>query len=70
MEYTTKGDALPPTEDDEDEGPDNIWIASSNGDITRVQQLLDQGVDVNVQDDAGYSPMWVHYSFGACHWIE
>lgn len=57
MDFTTNGDVLPPTGDDEDEGPDNIWIASSNGDIARVQQLLDEGVDVNVQDDAGYSPM-------------
>jgi hypothetical protein len=39
------------------EGPDNIWIASSNGDISRVQQLLNEGVNVNGQDDTGYSPM-------------
>ena len=43
--------------DDCIEGPDNIWIASSNGDISRVQQLLTEGINVNGQDDTGYSPM-------------
>ena len=43
--------------DDCVEGPDNIWIASSNGDISRVQQLLTEGINVNGQDDTGYSPM-------------
>ena len=36
---------------------ENIWIASSDGDITRVQQLLNEGLDVNIQDDVGYSAM-------------
>lgn len=54
-----KTEVTSPTEpvDDYDEGPDNIWIASSNGDIARVQQLLNDGISVNCQDDAGYSPM-------------
>ena len=42
---------------DDDEGPDNIWIASSNGDLARVQQLLTEGISINGQDEAGYSPM-------------
>ena len=41
----------------DDEGPDNIWIASSNGDILRVQQLLKEGMSINSQDEVGYSPM-------------
>ena len=49
---TSEGDI-----DDCVEGPDNIWIASSNGDISRVQQLLTEGINVNGQDDTGYSPM-------------
>ncbi len=58
MDFITKkiADA---TEDESDEDPDNIWIASSNGDIARVQQLLGQGTSVNGQDESGYSPMYV-----------
>ena len=59
MDFDTTAEATSSTDpvDDFDEGPDNIWIASSNGDITRVQQLLNDGISVNCQDDAGYSPM-------------
>jgi hypothetical protein len=35
----------------------NIWIASSDGDIERVKELLKEGVSINVQDEAGYSPL-------------
>jgi hypothetical protein len=58
MDFITKkiADA---TEGEGDEDPDNIWIASSNGDIARVQQLLGQGTSVNGQDESGYSPMYV-----------
>ena len=40
-----------------DNSDDNIWIASSNGDIERVKELLQSGVSVNAQDEYGYSPM-------------
>lgn len=56
MDFLANADAGP-IDDEYDEGPDNIWIASSNGDIARVQQLLTQGSDINGQDEAGYSPM-------------
>lgn len=36
---------------------DNIWCASSDGDIIRVRELLDCNINVNVQDETGYSPM-------------
>jgi hypothetical protein len=42
------------------DGGDNIWCAASDGDISRVASLLSSGVDVNTQDEAGYSPMSVH----------
>lgn len=36
---------------------ENIWCAASDGDMARVTALLSQGIDVNAQDDTGYSPM-------------
>ena len=36
---------------------DNIWIACSDGDVARVTELLQSGVDANVLDENGYSPM-------------
>ena len=59
MDFVSKTDPTSSAggDDEYDEGPDNIWIASSNGDIARVQQLLAEGVSVNGQDEAGYSPM-------------
>ncbi len=60
MDFITKKIADATEEEgDEDHDPDNIWIASSNGDIARVQQLLGQGTSVNGQDESGYSPMYV-----------
>jgi hypothetical protein len=40
----------------QDEG-ENIWCSASDGDIARVTILLSQGIDVNAQDETGYSPM-------------
>jgi uncharacterized protein len=38
--------------------PENIWVASSDGDLDRVKFLIEQeGVSVNSQDESGYSPM-------------
>lgn len=39
------------------EGGENIWIASSDGDINRVTELLTRGENVNGQDEYGYTPM-------------
>lgn len=41
----------------EDLEEDNIWVAVSNGNITRVQAILATGVLANVQDEHGYSPL-------------
>jgi hypothetical protein len=35
----------------------NIWVASSDGSIQRVRELLKEGTCINVQDENGYSPM-------------
>ncbi len=37
---------------------ENIWIASSDGDLQRVTEILAEGsVSVNAQDETGYSPL-------------
>jgi hypothetical protein len=36
---------------------DNIWTAASDGDLKQVKKLIASGVNVNGQDDSGYSPM-------------
>ena len=41
----------------------NIWVAASDGDLSRVKQLLVEGVDVNAQDDSGYSPLHAAVSY-------
>ena len=37
--------------------PDNIWVASSDGDLAQVKKLVESGVSVNTQDEYGYSPL-------------
>jgi hypothetical protein len=37
--------------------PDNIWVASSDGNLADVKKLISSGVDVNAQDEYGYSPL-------------
>ena len=48
----------------EDEEPDNIWVACTNGDEARVRELLGQGVSVNAQDEHGFSPLHAAASYG------
>ena len=37
---------------------DNIWTAASNGDLEQVKKWIEvEGVDVNAQDEYGYSPL-------------
>lgn len=35
----------------------NIWIAASDGDLSRVAELLQSGASVNAQDEFGYTPL-------------
>lgn len=37
--------------------PDNIWVASSDGNLADVKKLVASGVDVNAQDEYGYSAL-------------
>lgn len=46
-----------PMPESEDLEEDNIWIAVSNGNLSRVQEILATGVLANVQDEHGYSPL-------------
>jgi len=48
----------------EDGEPNNIWVAAGDGDLSRVQELLDQGQDVNSQDENGYTPLHAASSYG------
>jgi ankyrin repeat protein len=51
-------------EDSDDENSNNIWIAASDGDLLQVKQFIQNGVDINSQDDAGYSPLHAAVSYG------
>jgi hypothetical protein len=38
--------------------PDNIWTSASNGDLQQVKKWIEeQGMDVNAQDEYGYSAL-------------
>jgi len=57
-------------EEEIDIGEDNIIVASTNGDIARVQVLLDAGESVNYQDEHGFSPLHAAVSYGETEMIE
>eukprot|EP01032_Pedospumella_encystans_P014992 gene14992-17189_t len=44
--------------------PDNIWVASSDGNLAEVKKLIEGGVGVNSQDEYGYSPLHAAASYG------
>lgn len=48
----------------------NIWVAASDGDLIRVQRFLQEGVDVNAQDDNGYSPLHAAVSYDHLELVE
>lgn len=54
----------------EDDGPDNIWMAASDGDLERVKELLREGVSVNAMDENGYTPIHAAVSYGHVELIE
>ena len=41
----------------------NIWVAASDGDLSRVKQFLQEGVDINAQDENGYSALHAAVSY-------
>ena len=51
-------------DDEEDNEPENIWVACTNGDEARLRQLLQEGFSVNAQDEFGYSPIHAAASYG------
>jgi hypothetical protein len=49
---------------DSEEEEENVWVASSNGDIDKVKAILQsQKLDINIQDEYGYSPMYFRFVF-------
>ena len=52
-------------------GDENIWVAASDGDLDRVRHLVEvEGISVNVQDEAGYSPLHAAASYGETKVLE
>tara|TARA_B110000090_G_scaffold140016_1_gene153929 strand:- start:978 stop:1448 length:471 start_codon:yes stop_codon:yes gene_type:complete len=49
---------------------ENIWVASTNGDLARVAEFLGSGVNVNAQDENGFSPIHAAASYGQLPLIE
>ncbi len=43
---------------------DNIWVACTNGDIGKVTEFLASGVNINAQDEYGFSPVHAAASYG------
>jgi ankyrin repeat protein len=44
---------------------DNIWVASTNGNVERVNFLIKEGgVPINAQDETGFSPIHAAASYG------
>ncbi len=44
---------------------ENIWVSASDGDLARVSHLVEkEGIDVNAQDESGYSPIHAAASYG------
>ena len=57
------------TEQTDDEF-DNIWVACTNGDIAKVQKFLEAGIDINVQDEHGNSPIHSAASYSQLELLE
>lgn len=49
---------------------DNIWVACTNGDIQKVTAFLASGIDVNSQDEVGFSPIHAAASYGHCSLLD
>ena len=49
---------------------DNIWVACTNGDVNKVSEFLANGIDINAQDEAGFSPIHAATSYGHVALLE
>lgn len=47
-----------------EQGLNNIWTAASDGELEKVKGFVAQGMDVNAQDETGYSPLHAATSYG------
>lgn len=43
---------------------DNLWVAAGDGQLDRVRELVESGVDVNGHDQFGYTAMHAAVSYG------
>ncbi|KAI9365638.1 kinase-like domain-containing protein [Pilaira anomala] len=43
---------------------DNLWVAAGDGQLDRVKELVESGVDVNSHDQFGYTAMHAAVSYG------
>ncbi|KIY64553.1 ankyrin [Cylindrobasidium torrendii FP15055 ss-10] len=48
----------------------NIWIASSDGDLARVSELIESGISPNAYDDNTYTPMHAAASYNHIDLLE
>ncbi|CAO3680294.1 unnamed protein product [Umbelopsis ramanniana] len=48
----------------------NIWTAAGNGQLDRVKELVESGIDTNCHDDFGYTPLHAAASYGHLDVIE
>ena len=49
---------------------DNIWVASTEGNVNKVTTFLESGVSINSQDEYGFSPMHASASYGHVALLE
>jgi len=49
---------------------DNIWVACTNGEVNKVSEFLASGIDVNAQDEYGFSPIHAATSYGHVALLE
>ncbi|KAI9287244.1 ankyrin repeat-containing domain protein [Umbelopsis sp. AD052] len=48
----------------------NIWTAAGDGQLDRVKELVESGIDTNCHDDFGYTPLHAAASYGHLDVIE
>ncbi|KAI0701198.1 ankyrin repeat-containing domain protein [Cytidiella melzeri] len=48
----------------------NIWVAASDGDLQRVQELVQSGLSANIPDPNTYTPMHAAASYGHVNVLE
>ena len=49
---------------------DNIWVASTEGNIEKVMGYIASGVSINAQDEFGFSPLHAATQYGHINLLE